>query len=299
MVITCETPNHVIGPINQYLLLRHISNQPEDIRVVLDGQGGDELLSGYPWYSKLLLDEIQKTDPDLAGKISDRYHSHVPLSIPVHENLLKIFHDSDAWVKGFDDGMSSLLGMRPEEALQLSPVQYYLGNSNDWRGFRQREYLQGELQYLLRQEDRIGMRFGIECRVPYVDIPTIKIAALLKPEFLLKDGFLKYPLRVLFPELTSDVRWNTRKRGFWDVSDESFPYLRKLGEAAVYDSQFISELVGQRRGNISEVKNIGLSALWRLLQIAILEDCPTTDIGLEWLSQFDESYLISDHQVSV
>ncbi len=299
MVITCETPNHVIGPINQYLLLRHISNEPEDIRVVLDGQGGDELLSGYPWYSEFLLNEIKKADPDLAGKISDQYHSHEPLSSPIHESLLKIFHDADAWVKCFDDGMSSLLRMKAEEALQLSPVEYYLGNSHDWRGFRQREYLQGELQYLLRQEDRIGMRFGIECRVPYVDIPTIKATALLKPEFLLKDGFLKYPLRVLFPEIAHEVLWNTKKRGFWDVADESFPYLRKLGEKAASNSQLIRELITQMGGDISDIKKIGYYALWRLLQIAILGECATTDMGLQWFSQVDETYVISDCEVSV
>jgi asparagine synthase (glutamine-hydrolysing) len=293
MVITCESPNHVIGPINQYLLLRHISDDPDDIRVVLDGQGGDELMSGYPWYSKFLLDEIYKTDPGLAVKTGDRYNANIPLSKSIHDGLLRIFHDPEAWVQGFDDGMSAFFNYSRPEILQMASVKYYLSNSDDWKGFRLREYFQGELQYLLRQEDRIGMRFGIECRVPFVDIPTIETAALLKPEFLIRDGFLKYPFRVLFPNIPDNIRWNTQKRGFWDVSNESFPYLRCIGEKAASDSPYINKLVQQRGGNVSDIKKVGPSALWRLLQIAILEKCTTVAMGQTWSHQFEKTCLSS------
>jgi asparagine synthase (glutamine-hydrolysing) len=287
MVVTCETPNHVIGPINQYLLIRHIANEPDGIKVVLDGQGGDELLSGYPWYSGFLLDEIRKTDEPLYGEISASYGASLPLSPEMHAALARMFTDPAEWVRAFDDGMGAVLGTRPEEVLRLGPVQYYLSNSTDWRSFRSREYFQGELQYLLRQEDRIGMRFGMECRVPYVDIPTIRTAAMMKPEFLMKDGLLKYPFRALFPEIAAEVLSNRVKRGFWDVSTGAFPYLRPLAEAAARSSAFICGLVRDMGGDLSALDALGDYAVWRILQVAVLEDSATSGDGAVWASRFE------------
>lgn len=290
MVVSCETPNHVIGPINQYLLLRHISSQPEGIKVVLDGQGGDELLSGYPWYSKFLFDEIGRTEPEALPGIRESYFRRLPLSPEMHDCLTSIFTDKMSWVKGFENGIGPFLGISPEETLRLDPVKYYLSNSDSWQSFRTREYLQGELQYLLRQEDRLGMHFGIECRVPFVDIEIVKMAIKIKASVLIKDGYLKYPFRVLFPEIPSDVRWNTDKRGFWDIPEDSFPYMRNFAEKAVMSSPFIKGLVERQGGNLSAFANLGGAAVWRLFQIAVLENCATSAEGTEWITRLGFSH---------
>ena len=90
-------PNHVIGPINQFLLLRRIAE--EGVTVVLDGQGGDELLSGYPWYVPVCL-------PTWSGAASKLHPSRsaaqrLPLPPETAAQFDRMFHDVGAWVEAF------------------------------------------------------------------------------------------------------------------------------------------------------------------------------------------------------
>ena len=185
----------------------------------------------------------------------------------------RMFHDPFEWVKAFM-WQGSFLGWSVEQVLALPQTQYYLSGGGDWRAFRRRQYVQAELQYLLRQEDRLGMWFGLECRVPLVDVPLIGVASQLAPEWLLHDGYLKYPFRVMLPELPDRVRWNTTKRGFWETDRDKFPWVRDVGRRLVLDSCSIRQLF---RNVEAEWDGLSFDQHWRLLQLAVLERCMTRE----------------------
>jgi asparagine synthase (glutamine-hydrolysing) len=265
MAVAYEVPNHVIGPINQFLLLRIISG--DGAVVVLDGQGGDELVSGYSWYWPVLLKELRNRYEDVRPWIEAR-SSRLPLSPELTSLFDSMFHDADAWVQAFTEG--DFLGVPAHVVRELPEVEYYLAGGGDWCGFREREYYRAELAYLLRQEDRIGMWFGLECRVPYVDRKLVEVAARLAPELLIKDGYLKYPLRQILPDAPQSVRWNTRKRGFWETDMARFPWLAETAKTLAFDSPKLRHLfpaLEQRFGTLNT------DQLWRLTQIALLERC--------------------------
>lgn len=266
MTVAYEVPNHVIGPINQFLLLRQIA--ASGVTVVLDGQGGDELFSGYPWYAPVLLKEVGASggnDAAIAAKLNEKS----PLDPATMQMFQRMFHDPLAWVQAFM-WQGNFLGWSPQQVLGLAPTQYYLHGGGDWRSFRERQYLRGELQYLLRQEDRLGMWFGLECRVPFVDLPLVRLAARLSPEWLLHEGYLKYPLRAAMDLLPDPVRWNTRKRGFWETDRTRFPWVSRVGRQLAVESTTLHEVFPTLSDNW---ETLSFDQHWRLLQLALLERC--------------------------
>ena len=264
MVLAYEVPNHVIGPINQFLLLREIARS--GATVVLDGQGGDELVSGYPWFVPVLLAELRRRGCD-TSTLESQLREKLPLDPETARSFDQMFHDPAAWVRSFV-WQGTFLGWSPDRLLELPELRWYLHGGGDWREFPEREYLRAELQYLLRQEDRLGMWFGLECRVPLVDRPLVETASRLSPEFLIHDGYLKYPIRAMMPELPDAVRWNTRKRGFWETDREQFPWVCGVGKQLAGDSPCLRELFPTV---VDEWHTLSFDQHWRLLQLALLE----------------------------
>ena len=272
MIVACEVPNHVIGPINQFLLLRQVA--AAGVTVVLDGQGGDELLSGYPWFPPVLLDALRKQGRGSeADAIQKQLAQRLPLSPETAAQFERMFHDPRAWVAAFM-WQGDFLGRSQRQVLDLPETQYYLQGGGEWTSFRRREYLQAELPYLLRQEDRIGMWFGLECRVPLVDVPLIDVASRLDPAWLINDGHLKYPFRIMLPELPEAVRWDTRKRGFWEVDRSHFGWLPAAGKRLASASDPLNRLFSGMRDGWDA---LSFDQQWRLTQLAVLERAATRD----------------------
>jgi asparagine synthase (glutamine-hydrolysing) len=274
MIVAYEVPNHVIGPINQFLLLRRVAES--GAVVVLDGQGGDELLSGYAWYGSVLLDALVKRGGDRDSLDAQR-RAHMPFSIENTQILERMFADPAYWVHAFM-GRADFLGVSADLVCELPDTRYYLTGGADWSSLRLREYFRGDLPLLLRQEDRLGMWFGLECRVPFVDREMIDTAAHLTPEILLHDGYLKYPFRHLFPEIPESLRWNTKKRGFWDTNTARFPWIGEVGRAMALNSSMLRRLFPRIEEGWSSLNS---DQKWRLLQIAVLEGCATRQHALD------------------
>jgi asparagine synthase (glutamine-hydrolysing) len=267
MALAYEVPNHVIGPINQYQLLQRIAES--GAAVVVDGQGGDELLSGYSWFfPTLLADMHRRGKPHLADSIMRERLNHQPFDPATTNSFDRIFYDSDAWLDGFMG--SDFLGTPRDAVSKLPEFQFYFAHDGSWASFRERAYTRDTLYFLLRQEDRLGMRFGLEARVPYVDVEVVESAARLASSLLVRDGYLKYPLRRMKSGIPESVRWSTRKRGFWDTSDKRFPWMKELSLCFASQSRLLKSLFPKLEQDWEKTRS---DQQWRILQIALLEVC--------------------------
>lgn len=264
MAVALEVPNHVIGPINQFLLLREIAAQ--GFTVVLDGTGGDELVSGYSWWFPALLGELRRRGRH--GE-AEQIASHRQLAFdPTTTRLLdEIFYDRHAWLRNFGDG---IFGVDTGALAELPEFDYYARHDGTWSGFRRRAYETDTLHFLLRHTDRLSMWFGLEARVPLADAQLLSTSARLAPELLLRHGYLKYPIRRMESGLPESVRWCTRKLGFWNTSDDRYPWMRQLGREVVMESAIARRLLPRLE---QDWDGAPMDRQWRVLQIAILEHC--------------------------
>jgi asparagine synthase (glutamine-hydrolysing) len=269
MAIAYEIPNHVIGPINQFLLLRQIART--GATVVLDGQGGDELVSGYTWWFPVLVADMRRRGKHAeADSIEAQRPLHLPFDAPTTRRFDQIFYDPEAWLGGFMG--KELLGLKLAEVAEQPEFRYYFEHDGSWEGFRQRAYQTDTLHFLLRQEDRLGMRFGLECRVPFVDTEVVRAAARLAPELLIRDGYLKYPLRRMRSGIPESVRWTARKRGFWETAEARFPWMSGLAFQFAMQSTLVPQMFPRLEEDWHTTRS---DQQWRILQIALLERCPT------------------------
>ena len=279
MIVACETPNHVRGPINQYLLLRHIAAE-HNLHVLLDGQGGDDVFSGYAWFYPVLEKFIGNTfGVDEAASFQAAHFSKPPFPHSVMKSFYQIFFSRRKWIESLEGGAIAAFGLSANEVMEWDPVKYYLNDELDWASFREREFYGRELQFLLRQEDRLAMWFSIESRVPFLDHTFVEWVNLLSPKFLMHQGYLKYPLRVMFPELPNEIRFNTAKRGFWE-NYSSLPYFDQIARRAVRQSEGLSKLLANKKSPNS----LSTAALWRFFQMAILFESGSKEDGRAWVN---------------
>ena len=267
MIKICETPNHTWGPINQYYIMRFIK-QEHGIQVLLDGQGGDETFSGYPWFFKVIKNFlVRQGERSYADNLAKKFLEKSPLPQQILDSSTGMYFSRKNWIDMFDGGALELLGISREDLIRMRPVQYYLNDELDWHDFYQMEFYRRELQHLLRQEDRLGMWYSIENRVPFLDHVLVEEARKIGPKDLWKDGYSKHPLRIMFPEMPEAIRFNTDKKGFWEnysvFTDDTVGYMKEK----ITGSGILNGIIDAKNTN-----KLNIMSLWRFFQIAVLSE---------------------------
>jgi len=278
MVVACETPNHMWGPINQFMLLRHVGVD-HGVRVLLNGQGGDEALSGYPWFLPGIEAFVRgRFGADQARALDAAYRARAVFAPGQLSAMQRIYTSRDAWLAAFDGGAAAALGVPRAEVAGWEPVRWFLNDALEWPEMRRRQLLRRELSHCLRHEDRLAMWHSIESRVPFADHTLVETYGDADPRFLFHDGWAKYPLRVLFPGLPEVLRWDRRKAGYWE-NHSALPRLDLLARDAVRAADGLAGLVPDP----DLLEGMGAPAAWRFLQAALLSAGGDAVAARSWL----------------
>jgi asparagine synthase (glutamine-hydrolysing) len=287
MVIACETPNHTAGPINQFALLRHVRSR--HVRVLLNGHGADESLSAYPWFVPVVADFMRaRGSATGALALEDAYARRDVMAPAILAAVQRMYRSRREWIFELDGGATAVLGVSAQEVAEWEPVQYYVNDDLDWAGMRRQQLLRREVRHVLRHEDRLAMWFGIESRVPFLDHELVELFGALTPDFLFKDGYAKYPLRVLFPAVPASVRWETRKTGYWHRHSR-IPDLTAL-TARLAPASSPLQAVMRYPDRLSRTVP---DTAWRFFQIALLsEDLAVQDID-RWVADADRASVVA------
>ena len=185
-----------------------------NIKVILNGQGADELFFGYNNMAQAILlqqfksGQFAKFSENLkAMKLGKKYMLRTLLksAAPGIETKLRTRSRiqrrniiSPALLKNVDDHLISL---------------YKYNNLNDvWR-----ESIYGvHLPHLVHYDDRNGMAYSIEGRMPFLDHRIAEYVATIRPEDFLKHGMRKYILRESCKQYLPELVYNrTDKIGFY------------------------------------------------------------------------------------
>jgi asparagine synthase (glutamine-hydrolysing) len=195
------------GSFPQYMVSQLASRF---LKVVLGGQGGDEIFGGYARYLVAYFEQCIKGAIDgtlTTGKFIVTYESIIPnlTALQNYKPMLQEF-----WQEGLFDSMDKryfrLINRAPhlndtirwEELGDYSPFETFLGifhggNVEHGSYFDRMTHFDFKtlLPALLQVEDRVSMAHGLESRVPLLDHPLVELAATIPSDIKFKDGTMK------------------------------------------------------------------------------------------------------------
>jgi asparagine synthase (glutamine-hydrolysing) len=187
-----------------------------DVTVLLDGQGGDELLAGYHnLIGYRIADLLRRGRVGAAARETLAYHrsqSHSWLRTGRLVGVPLVPGAARTRLRTLDKDAHGLLPRRlrslPAES-RLAPAGLDLLSAERYRVYRY------ALPALLRYEDRNSMAFSLEARLPFLDYRLIELSFRLPAEALVAHGRTKALLRdALGPRLPDAVRERPDKIGF-------------------------------------------------------------------------------------
>ncbi|HDY87206.1 MAG TPA: asparagine synthase (glutamine-hydrolyzing) [bacterium] len=215
-----EEPVTELSPYAQYRVMKlaHENNA----RVLLDGQGGDEIFAGYIYYFGYYFYELftgLKWLTLVKEMVLYAYNSK-----NIYPHALFVFLLLPGFIQTF------LWKTCMNRWIDHSFLKKVCGNSSDprWKKMNLEECLKMTLfstaiPHLLRFEDKNSMRWSVESRVPFLDFELVESALSLPSKEKLHDGkskvIFKRAMHSILPEM---IRNRTDKIGFGTPINEFF-----------------------------------------------------------------------------
>ena len=219
------------GSFPQYMVSKLVKGHR---KVVLGGQGGDEIFGGYTRYLVAYFEQCIKSAIDgtaNTGNFIVTYESIIPnlTALKNYKPMLKEF-----WRDGlFDEADKRYFKLINRAPMLDKEVNWdLLTDYQPYESFRkifkannvQKEsYFDSMTHFdfktllpaLLQVEDRVSMAHGVESRVPFLDHPLIEFAATIPSNIKFKDGTMKNVLKNSMAEYLPDAILNRKnKMGF-------------------------------------------------------------------------------------
>lgn len=252
------------------------------IKVLLDGQGGDELFTGYDLYHGTFflemlkafaigdfireLGSLENSPVDLKNVflylIKVLYRKVIPSSTRKFILLMRRKENNYLNVDFLNEKRDRLLIARGKPTTSLNRMLY--------------EFIsQLSLKSLLRYEDRNSMRFSIEARAPFSDdLDLIEYVFRIPSVYKIYRGWSKYLLRAATKEvLPEEIRLRKDKIGF---ATPEYDWLNQMKEEfrsyMTDDLKDFLDVVKIRRDWDTLIRNqtqTGITELWGFINFAV------------------------------
>ena len=177
-VRTQEEPTISTGPYAQYKVMEKVH---EEVTVVLDGQGSDEMMAGYlPYYFVYLRQLIN--EKNIQGVIRE------------------VWSGRDIFMKLVLQKLSAKKIVNVNKMLNAEFAnnykhEHFLVEQSNVKKRLVQDIFSNSLQSLLRYEDKNAMRFSVEGRVPFLDFRLLRSIFNLSNKAIIWNGWNKYILR--------------------------------------------------------------------------------------------------------
>jgi len=251
MLYAADSPMLSTSTYAQYRVMKLASEN--GIKVLLDGQGADELFAGYSHFDNTYYNELATSfkfitlfrEMSLQGGVSKSMKNWM------HANVRYLMQNLPSGLSklAYEQSIPDLKYIRPELKNQFKER---FGQLNFPFGTNLNTVLKqctgGEdLQMMFRLEDRMSMNFSVESRLPFSDdLPLIQYALSLPSSFKIKDGIRKSILRQAGKGVLPDAIAARKDKIGFQAPEQA--WLRSLKD-------HIPELL---ESNISEYVNVDL-----------------------------------------
>jgi asparagine synthase (glutamine-hydrolysing) len=252
----------------------------KSVKVVLSGEGSDELFGGYNiyttpfasnkmlWLPKPILDFATKLPFNFFGK---NYLKRVNQKLEDWYFGQKYFSDSI-----FDRGEIKKIWKGEKEDFQsMSPLYKKVSKLSDSTKMQYVDINTWLVGDILAKADKMTMAHSLELRVPFLDIEVAELARTLPDRFKWNNGVTKYLLREAFSRVVPESTRNRRKLGFptpikdWMTKDSVGIYDSILKNKYInekLDIEHIKKLINDhvegKKDNSRKIYTLLMLALW-------------------------------------
>ncbi len=191
-----------------------------NVTVLLDGQGADEILAGYEKYPEVFLREMMLRSRKLFRAESAGIKNTLGLNYKA--GLLFMAETFSPSLLRFAGRVKR--NLTPGTDKTTFGEQFLRSVKKERPPFRNYNTLNETLYYdtmkyglkkLLRYCDRNAMAFGVEVRLPFLDYRLVEFVFSLSSEFKIKEGFSKYIHRyALNKDLPAEICWRKDKLSY-------------------------------------------------------------------------------------
>ncbi len=225
----------------------------KEVKVVLCGQGADEVFAGYHWYPQIAAATRAGADGAYAAAYFDR--THAELTAMLHPEFAPRHDASTDFVRahmaapGADSALDAALRMDVHALMPDDPV---------------------------KRVDNMTMAWGLEARVPFLDHELVELAAACPPRLKLAQGgkgVLKDVGRTVLPREVVD-----RPKGYFPVPavrNMAQPVLARVREAlgapearrrGIFNRRFVDRLLAEPNDHRTRR---GANTLWQVASLEI------------------------------
>jgi asparagine synthase (glutamine-hydrolysing) len=263
----------------------------EEVKVVLTGEGADELFGGYERYQHQAMNQrwagpygmvpaplrrgirnLIATSSLLPADLRRKaQHTFVGRELSLESLFLDNFYCAFTANEQRSIGAEAPDG----DAIYGSYLKYWKSRpkADDLSRLLyadQKTYL----VELLMKQDQMSMACSIESRVPFLDHPLVEFAARVPSRLKIRDGKGKYILRKAVEDLLPQETLSRKKMGFptplktWLLDPRSGPLYEKLADPSGFiaghlDLGAVKQLIERHRGRSIDATD----RIWRLLNL--------------------------------
>lgn len=281
-----ERPVFRTAPVPLFLLSRKVNSN--DIKVVLTGEGADEVLFGYDSFKELKLLDFWNRNPSsrCRPQLIKKLYPHLQhFSNPKQFGLMKMYYEG--FLTEYDNEMSGLnirihnnkilanlfnkdYSISFDKELLRENIRSILpDNFHSWSILQQNHFLEMKsllAGYLLSsQGDRMSMAHSVEGRYPFLDHRLVEQVFHLPDTYKLKVFSQKYLLTETFKQAIPDSIIHRPKRPYMAPDLKSFyrngalteqvdHFLsdEKIDEYGIFDKKYVRRFVNKFRNKTIE-----------------------------------------------
>jgi asparagine synthase (glutamine-hydrolysing) len=272
----------------------------QHVKVVLTGEGSDELLAGYGRYRTTLFnlgigESYEHFTPAALRGFVRRSIEHLPNAPRARQKLLRTFLAVAPNIEDIYFNNFAVFSAGQQRGLLRPEILELIGNADPYQNIRHLLERPGGhslldrllyadiktyLHELLMKQDQMSMAASIESRVPFLDHKLVEFTASLPDRLKLRGWTTKYILRKAMKGIVPEEILSRRKMGFpvpvgawlrgahkWVVDD--YVLSSRAMDRKIFDSDFIRNLVKAHQNGEDHSER-----LWCLINFEI------------WLRQF-------------
>ena len=184
-----------------------------NVTVLLDGQGADELLGGYQFlFKRHQIDLLHLSNLGKTLRISKKFRDRLIFESKNYSDSERRFSTFNCYT---EEELLSMASNPPNIPSNFYMPTSFEGLDKNYKRSLYEGLFYNSLPMLLRYADRNSMAFSREVRLPFLDHRLVEFGLSIPDSILVRNGWQKYILRQsLSSSVPPTIKWRRDKVGY-------------------------------------------------------------------------------------